>query len=99
MTVSTGPRNAIFARGTGAAAIDPDLSSPPRSAPAHRLPDTDAAAPWPQTGPGQAGIADRARDDMHVELAHDVAERADVDLVRPGVSLEEARRASRLLDQ
>jgi hypothetical protein len=36
---------------------------------------------------------------MHVDLADDIAERADIDFVRPGVSLEKARGVSRLLDQ
>src|SRR5271165_6777904 len=48
---------------------------------------------------GPADIADRPRDDMQMELAHDVAERPDVDLVGFRVSLEEQRRTRRLFDQ
>ncbi len=48
---------------------------------------------------GPADIADRPRDDMQMELAHDVAERADIDLVGFRVSLEEQRRTRRLFDQ
>ena len=45
------------------------------------------------------GVAGVARDHMHVQLPHDVAERADVDLVCVGLRLEPARRLRRLLDQ
>ena len=44
-------------------------------------------------------VAGRPGDDMQVELADDVAERAEVDLVRAGMSLEKTSRRRRLFDQ
>ena len=48
--------------------------------------------PWPQTGPGHAGIALGAGDDMDMQLAHDVAERAGLILVQPVDPLQRLRR-------
>ena len=48
---------------------------------------------------GPSRVVDRSGDDMQVKLPHDVAERADVDLVRAGMGLEKACRRRRLFDQ
>ena len=51
----------------------------------------------PQTGPRM--ISDDARDDMQMELADQVSERADVNLLRLRVAFQKLRRLRRLFDQ
>src|SRR5436305_1716015 len=49
--------------------------------------------------PRPCGVARAARDDMDVQLAHDVAERADIDLVDASPALEYCRDVDNLLQQ
>ena len=63
-----------------------------------RLPARDRAAKTPHRA-GPSGVADKPRDDMQVKLAHDVAERADIDLVGLRMRLAESGGQSRLFNE
>src|SRR5580704_13756639 len=53
----------------------------------------------PPYRPRPGRIANNPRDDMQVKLTNDVAEGADIDLVRPRATLQEPRSAARFVHQ
>ena len=53
----------------------------------------------PPYRPRPGRIANNPRDNMQVKLAHDIAKRADIDLVGPQVTLQEPRSATCLVHQ
>jgi hypothetical protein len=52
----------------------------------------------PPYRPRPGRIANNPRENMQVKLAHDISKRADIDLVRPPVALQETRSATCLVN-